>query len=125
MVVISAGVVMNLITAALVFITVFMVGLRVEPAVIGAVSPTSPSATAVATNADALGVSAPGLQTGDVAIRINDTTPAPYHALIVAPAMAGPRQPVRLRPARPAVHTHPLPHLPPLTRQPWYQPLPE
>ncbi len=103
MVVISAGVVMNLITAALVFITVFMIGLRVEPAVIGAVSPSSPSASAVATNAQELGVTTPGLQTGDVAIQINDSTPETYNDLIVATAMVGPRQPVRLSVARPGV----------------------
>lgn len=103
MVVISAGVVMNLITAALVFITVFMIGLRVEPAVIGAISPTSASASVVATNAAELGVSTPGLQTGDIALRINDTTPETYNDLIVAVAMGGPRQPVRLSVARPGV----------------------
>lgn len=96
MVVISAGVVMNIITAALVFIAVFMVGLRVEPPVIGAVVQGGPAAGAVAINADALGVEQPGLMTGDVVTWMNDETPETFNDLIVGAAMSAPDEPVRL-----------------------------
>ncbi len=103
MVVISAGVIMNLITAAVVFVTVFMIGLQVEPPVVGAVAPGSPAASAVALNAGELGVTVPGLQTGDVAVEINGTVPETYNDLIVTTAMVGPKQPVRLSVQRPGV----------------------
>src|SRR6266850_8114871 len=45
MVVISAGVAMNLLVAAVLFVIVFMVGLRTEPPKIGGVQPGSPAAT--------------------------------------------------------------------------------
>jgi regulator of sigma E protease len=46
MFVVSAGVVMNIILAALLFMVVFMIGFHVQPAVVGSVAPGSPAATA-------------------------------------------------------------------------------
>ncbi|MFI4897335.1 MAG: site-2 protease family protein [Phycisphaerales bacterium JB059] len=101
MVVISAGVIMNLITAALVFVTVFMVGLRVEPPVVGAVAPGSPAAEAVAIHTT--GAREPGLRTGDVVLSINDRPPETFNDIIVATAMSAPREPVRVEVRRPGV----------------------
>lgn len=88
MVVISAGVVMNVILAAFLFIAVFMIGLKVEPAQVGAVQPGSPAATAVAVNATDLDIAEPGLQSGDVITRINGRRPNSFSDLILATAMA-------------------------------------
>ncbi len=92
MIVISAGVVMNIVTAALVFVGVFMIGLRVEPATVGLVDPGSPAATAVATNGAALGVHEPGLRTGDRIIAIDGERPQSYSDVVLATAIAGPGQ---------------------------------
>ncbi|MEZ6243556.1 MAG: site-2 protease family protein [Phycisphaerales bacterium] len=92
MVVISAGVVMNLVTAAVVFVGVFMVGLQVEPATVGIVSPGSPAAMAVASNGAALGVTEPGLRTGDRIVSIDGETPQSYSDVVLATAIAGPKQ---------------------------------
>lgn len=96
MVVISAGVVMNLILAATLFIIVFMVGLKVEPAQVGAVVPGSPAATTAAINAADLGVTDPGLQSGDTILRINDRESREFSDLVLATAMARRGEPVRL-----------------------------
>lgn len=60
-IVISAGVVANLITAAILLVIVFSAGLKTEPAKIGAVYPGTPAASVVARNAAELGVAEPGL----------------------------------------------------------------
>ncbi len=88
MIVISAGVVANVITACILFIVVFMAGLKTEPAKVGAVEPGSPAATAVATNGAALGVTNPGLQSGDEIIAINGEQPLSFNDLVLASAMA-------------------------------------
>lgn len=88
MVVISAGVVMNLIAAAVLFIIVFMVGLQVEPARIGAVEPGSPAAMTTAINARELGLSTPGLLPGDRVISINGEQPRSFNDLMLATSMA-------------------------------------
>ena len=86
MVVISAGVVMNVIVAAILFVVVFMSGLRVEPAKIGAVAAGSPAAAAVAMNAPA-GEPA-GLQPGDVVLEVNGRKPNSFGDLMIEGAMA-------------------------------------
>jgi len=95
MIVISAGVVMNVVLAAFLFIIVFLVGLDVEPAKIGSVAPGSPADTAVALNADELGVDEAGLRPGDVVTRSNDRPPNSFQDLVLASAMGGPKRPVR------------------------------
>ena len=73
MVVISAGVIMNVLLAAALFVLVFMIGLKQESSVIGTVVNNSPAAAAVA---DRDGV-APGLRVGDKVVSINgDATPS-------------------------------------------------
>lgn len=87
MIVVSAGVIMNLILAAILFIIVFAIGLRDVPAVIGDVLPDSPAAQA-------------GLRSGDV-IRAIDSEPAHSFADIqIASALSGSR-PIVLNIERP------------------------
>lgn len=88
MVVISAGVIMNMITAALLFVTVFMIGLKTEPPKIGDVASGKPASRAVATNAAALGVTDTGLQPGDEIVLINGAAPRSFNDLMLAVAMA-------------------------------------
>src|SRR5690606_13213577 len=99
----SAGVVMNMITAAVLFILVFMVGLQTEPARIGAVGPGSPAAQAVALNAPEAGVEAVGLRPGDVLLDIDGREPNSFNDLIMASAMARRGNPVDLEVARPGI----------------------
>ena len=103
MVVISAGVVANLITAALMFLIVFRVGLTSEPAKIGEVEPTLPAATAMASNAAALGVTEPGLKPGDTIVSIDGVRPAHFNDVQFHVVYAPPETPVRFGVERPGV----------------------
>lgn len=103
MVVISAGVVMNLITAAVLFVVVFMVGLRAEPLKVGAVAPGSPASRASAINAPEAGVRRPGLQPGDRILAINGEARRSFNDLVLATAMAKAEVPIELRVERPGV----------------------
>lgn len=103
MVVISAGVVANLITAALLFVIVFTVGLRTEPAKVGAIAPGSPAASAVARNAAELGLAEPGLRPGDEIVEIDGEAPRSFQDVVLAAAMAERDQPVEMLVKRPGV----------------------
>jgi regulator of sigma E protease len=105
MVVISAGVVMNLVTAALLFVIVFMVGLSAEPLKVGAVIPGSPASRAMPINAPEAGVRRAGLQPGDRILEINGEARRSFNDLVLATAMAKADSPVELRIARPGVPT--------------------
>ncbi|MCL4742751.1 MAG: site-2 protease family protein [Phycisphaerales bacterium] len=94
MVVISAGVVMNLIAAMLAFMFVFMVGLETEPPKVGRVWPEGPAAAAVAVNAAELGVVDEGLRPGDRIVRINEREPRTFDDVVLAVATASPDRPV-------------------------------
>ncbi|MBL8761151.1 MAG: site-2 protease family protein [Phycisphaerae bacterium] len=94
MVVISAGVVANLITAAVLFVIVFSAGLKTEPAKIGAVYPGTPAASAIARNAAELGVAEPGLRPGDEIMEIDGDGPRSFQDVILASAMAERGEPV-------------------------------
>ncbi len=84
LIVISAGVVMNVVLAAALFVFVFLVGLRTEPPKIGAVAPGSPASKAVT---KAPGVE-PGLKAGDELASINGRRPNSFNDLVLAAAMA-------------------------------------
>ncbi len=88
MVVISAGVVANVILAAILFVIVFKVGLLSEPAKVGEVAPGSPAAVAIADNAGTLGVTEPGLRPGDEILSVNGEKPNHYSDVFLAVAMA-------------------------------------
>jgi len=100
MVVICAGVVANLIAAAALFILVFSVGLRVEPAVVGEVAPNSPASRAVVERG---GSAEPGLRSGDEILEINGRRPNRFDYLTLEAAMTGPGQSLNLRVNRPGV----------------------
>lgn len=88
MIVISAGVVANLVSAAALFVVVFMIGLKTEPPQIGGVVPGSPAAVTVAENAGELGIERPGLRAGDDVLRIGSREPDSFNDLVMASATA-------------------------------------
>jgi len=96
MIVISGGVVMNIILALAIFMFVFFVGLETEPAKIGLARADTPAARAIATNADTLGVTQAGLQPGDVVLKVNDRKPDDFNDIVMAAAMSGPGESVSL-----------------------------
>lgn len=98
MVVISAGVVMNLITAAILFVIVFTVGLRVQPPVVGYVAEGSPAAAAVALGRDDIG---PGLLAEDVILEVDGHRMRAFNEVATEVAMSGRHSPVRLLVQRP------------------------
>ncbi len=99
MVVISAGVIMNVLLAAALFVLVFMIGLKQESSVIGNVVANSPAAAAVA---DREGV-APGLRVGDKVVSINgDATPS-FQYVMTNIAMARKGRPIEIAVERPGV----------------------
>lgn len=104
MVVISAGVVMNLLTAALLFMIVFKLGLRTEPAIVGDVTPGSPASRAVAADAHH---AEPGLKPGDRVLSIDGRTARSFNDLVLASAMASPGATVAVTVDR-AGHDQPL-----------------
>jgi regulator of sigma E protease len=105
MVVISAGVIVNVITAAVLFILVFMVGLKVEPAKVGGVQPGSPAATSIAGNASAAGVTEPGLRPGDELLSVDGHKPNSFNDLVLGTAMAERDHALSLSVKRPGVST--------------------
>lgn len=104
MIVISAGVIMNIILAATLFVIVFMAGLKTEPAVVGRVFPATPAARTIATNASAAGVTEPGLQPGDRITDINGKEPREFNEIILATTMAERGQPVSMTVRRQGVN---------------------
>jgi regulator of sigma E protease len=85
MVIISAGVVMNIITAGFIFMGVFLVGLKTEPPKVGDLSPGKPAAMALSTTSVG-GVKTP-LLPGDEIVLINGERPRSFNDLMVATAM--------------------------------------
>jgi RIP metalloprotease RseP len=83
MVIISAGVIMNLLFAAIAFAIVVMVGRLQPPAVVGGVVPNSPAAGA-------------GLQTGDRITEINGSKIESFGDLMNAVVLSDPDQPLVL-----------------------------
>ena len=84
MAVIIAGVTFNVISAVIIFMVVFLIGIKQMPAVVGGVKPDSPAAKA-------------GLSAGDEVISINgETKDLQFMNLAMAATMAGPNEPVAL-----------------------------
>ncbi len=96
MIVVSAGVVMNLLLAAVLFIAVFLVGVRFEAPVIGAVSLDLPAGTTAADNADQLGIEEVGLLPGDTVLSINGKEARTFADIAIASAMAKPGEKLKL-----------------------------
>lgn len=101
MVVISAGVVANILTAIVLFITVFMVGMRTEPAAIGLVDPTGPAASAHVIDTSA--TIAPGLKPGDKVLMIDGEAPRHFNDLSTRVAMSEPHKPLHITVERPGI----------------------
>src|SRR5262245_5693579 len=90
MIVVSAGVIMNIILAMILFIIAFMVGVRFDAPVVGDVSATMAAARTKPTNAEALNVTAVGLQPGDVVTHIDGEPARTFADLQIASAMSKP-----------------------------------
>ncbi|MEX0876330.1 MAG: site-2 protease family protein [Phycisphaerales bacterium] len=103
MVVITAGVVMNVISAAVLFIIVFMVGLRVFPAQVGYVAPDSPAAMATAAKPGIAGDIEGGIKRGDRITRVNDRKMYSFEHIMPEIAMSRRGQPVPVVVQRPGV----------------------
>lgn len=97
MVVVSAGVVMNLITAIVMFVVAFMVGVRFEAPVVGPVQPDSPAAVATSSTE---GV-APGIRPGDRITRIGDSDVMTFSDVMIESAMSVPDRPLSIEVDRP------------------------
>lgn len=93
LVVISAGVVANVILAAFVFMFVFMVGLRTEPPRIGMVASGGPASNALPQEPRHV---EPGLRPGDEVVQVNGREARSFNDLMLASAMAQPGRPVRV-----------------------------
>ncbi len=102
MVVISAGVVMNLIMAAALFIVVFMVGLQVQPPVIGAVAESSPATTASPIGRDDIPA---GLLPEDRILEVNGHRTRAFADVTTEVAMSGRHETVRVLVDRPGAGT--------------------
>ena len=86
MVVISAGVVFNLILAAFLFVIVFMVGLRTQAPIIGTVAAGSPATLATPIDRDDI---APGLLPEDTILEIDGITVRAFNEISTEIAMSG------------------------------------
>lgn len=93
LVVISAGVVANVVLAAFIFMFVFMIGLKTEPPRIGAVASNGPAAAAQPVEQDSV---ESGLKPGDTVLRINGREARSFNDLMLATAMATPGRPIDL-----------------------------
>ena len=100
MVVISAGVVMNIITAVIMFVIAFMVGVRFEAPIIGDVAPGSPAALAVPAGG---GDQDPGLLAGDEILRIDDGRTLTFSDVMNESAMSVPDRPLTVEVKREGV----------------------
>ncbi|MEL7483111.1 MAG: site-2 protease family protein [Planctomycetota bacterium] len=86
MVIISAGVIANVVSAAALFVVVFSIGLKAPAAVIGTVAAGSPAAEAVPT---VEGVT-PGLLAGDRVVRIGGDVPRSFNDVMSAVLTSSP-----------------------------------
>ncbi len=94
MIIISAGVVMNVVLAAVLFLVVFMVGLKTEPAWIGDVERGSP-----ASEAEVLAgwsEDDPGLKPGDRVLRVAGHEPSDFGDFALEIAMSKKGEPVEM-----------------------------
>jgi len=97
MVIISAGVTMNVATAVVLYIAVFMAGLKTEAPVVGDVAEGAPAAITMPVNAEQLGIEEPGLQPGDKIVSIDGREPMSFNDIQLASAMARPDTPMLIK----------------------------
>ncbi len=106
MVVISAGVAANLVFAVVLFIVAFLVGVRFEAPVVGAILPGSPAALTDADDAAELarlGVQTPRLRPGDEIVSIDGEPVRTFADVTIAVSMSNPGTPIRLAARRAGV----------------------
>ncbi len=105
MVVVSAGVVANVLLALLLFIIAFLVGVKFEAPVVGAVSTTMPAGTTPAVGAERLPIPPwqVGLQPGDRITHIGGEPTRTFVDVAIAAAMAKPGELLELRVERPGL----------------------
>lgn len=96
MIVVSAGVIMNLLAAVILFVIAFMVGVRFESPTIGAVLPDSPAALAKPVQPDVES----GLRPGDRIVSIDGKPTRTFSDLMIASAMSIPDEPLNVSIAR-------------------------
>ncbi|MCA9273597.1 MAG: site-2 protease family protein [Phycisphaerales bacterium] len=106
MVIICAGVTMNMAMAAALYVAVFMAGLKTEAPVVGDVIEGSPAAIAVADRAAELGITEPGLQPGDTILAMNGRQPASFNDIQLGSAMAKADAPMDIEVLRPGLNEH-------------------
>jgi len=104
MVVVSAGVIMNVLTAFALLMIVFLVGIDRPAPVIGTVQPGAPAALAMPINADQAGTATPGLQPGDRVTTLDGEPTRSFIDITLATAMGRPDVPVHLTVQRPGVN---------------------
>jgi len=100
MIVVSAGVIMNLILGVLFFIWAFLVGVPFEAPIVGEAAPGFPAAETMPLNAADLGISEPGLQPGDRIIEIDGDAVSHFRDVAIASAMSRPDRPLEVRAER-------------------------
>ena len=100
MIVVSAGVILNIITAVILFVVAFMIGVQFEAPIIGAVRPGSPAATA--RNLDG---ASNGLLPGDQIDSINGDPMTTFADIQISAAMSHPDHESILQITRPGVAT--------------------
>jgi regulator of sigma E protease len=96
MVVVSAGVIANLVFAVALFILVFMVGVSFEAPVVGDIDPAQPAARAAILNAADVGVTDSGLKPGDRVLTIDEAPANTFADIQIASAMGRQGVPIRL-----------------------------
>ncbi len=97
--VISAGVIMNAISAVVFFVAAFYSGVALPPAQVGSVVAGSPAAKATPEKGE---TEQPGLRPGDKIVRVNGDRAKNFKDIQIASALAGDGEPVRLVVKRPA-----------------------
>jgi regulator of sigma E protease len=105
MVVVSAGVIANILLAGALFVYAFSVGVAFEAPIIGAILPDAPAYRAVATAAEELGISTPGLLPGDRVVSIDGEETPTFPDLMIAAAMGRPDTPLTLVVRREGIDT--------------------
>lgn len=103
MIVVSAGVVMNLIFAVLLFVVVFMPGVNFEAPLVGQVRPGSPAAVTLPENAAMFNITEPGLMPGDRLRTVNGEPQAIFNDIAIAVAMSRPDTSLRFGVERPGI----------------------
>lgn len=103
MVVVSAGVIMNLILAIVLFVIAFVVGVRFPAPVVGEVAASLPAGRVMPENAATLGITTVGLQPGDHVLSIDGDPARTFADVRIASAMSKPGDTLTIVVQRPGV----------------------